>query len=253
MTHTSIWGTPGFCSSGSVIYLAYSHMGDSGSPGAAFYDRVFVFKWTAASHWSAMNGGSEVSVPYTGSPPSADAWEPAVGCAASVSRSPPLSRNSSAGSYETSVRTVGVALDGSGNTYLAQWEQHHADSSRNDLFVSRYSSGSFTSLGGSLGQDYVCRYDGAWTLLGGGPVSAFAPGDHYDSGNPDILVAGGRLFLAWEESDLYDGDKLNTDPLNQAADPDLAYSASDGYLYVAFEENTDGWPHIFVRRKDLSP
>ena len=38
-----------------------------------------------------------------------------------------------------------------------------------------------------------------------------------------------------------------------ASDPDLAYSAADGYLYVAFEENTSGWPQIYVKRKGLTP
>ena len=336
MTNSSIYGTPGFCSQGSAVYMAYSHAGDGGSSGAEFYDRVFLYRWTAASHWSAMNGGSEVSVPYSGSPPSADAWEPAVACAASgnpmvawvetqpptsdadhalvaevtdssLTRSSPLSRNDSAGSFATDVYTVGIAVDGSGNAYVAHWEQHHDEQDRSDLYVTRYSSGAFTNLGGSLGQDYdytalcvpsldldasgnlyvaftlandtdntrhvyVYRYDGSWTLLGGGPVSAYGAADHYDSANPDVLLAGSTPYVAWEESDqsegpfiyvafwdegggswILDGDRLNIDTMNGAADPDLAYSASDGYLYVAFEENTDGWYHIFVKRKQLSP
>ena len=175
------------------------------------------------------------------------------------------------------------------------------------MYVTRYSGGTFTPLGASLGQDYdsnnlcvpsvavdasgnvyvaftlanssdytrhvyVYRYDGSWTLMGGGPLSAYDPADHYDSANPDLLVVGSTLYTAWEESDQYDGpfiyvarwdetggawvidgNKLNTNLMNAAADPDLAYSVSDGCLYVAFEENTDGWYHIFVKRKLLSP
>jgi hypothetical protein len=79
----------------------------------------------------------------------------------------------------------------------------------------------------------------------------------------------GTPYVAWEESDQYDGpfiyvaywdeaggswiidgDKLNTSTMNTAHDPSLAYSSSDGYLYVAFEEYTDGHPHIFVKRKE---
>lgn len=46
-----------------------------------------------------------------------------------------------------------VAVHGS-YTYLAQWESHHSDSSRTDLYVSRYNGSSFTFLGTSLGADY---------------------------------------------------------------------------------------------------
>ncbi len=293
MTNSSIYGTPGFCSQGSTIFTTYSHAGDSGSSGSAFYDRVYLYEWTAASHWTAMNGGAEVSIPYTGSPPSANAWEPAVACAtsgnpmvawvemdppssdadhallaevtsSSVTRSAPLSRNSSSGSYATDVYTVGIAVDGSGNTYLAHWEQHHSEQWRSDLYVTRYSGGTFTPLGASLGQDYdsnnlcvpsvavdasgnvyvaftlansldytrhayVYRYDGSWTLHLCRPL--------------------GRDGGSW----VIDGNKLNTNLMNAAADPDLAYCVSDGCLYVAFEENTDGWYHIFVKRKLLSP
>jgi hypothetical protein len=50
-----------------------------------------------------------------------------------------------------------------------------------------------------------------------------------------------------------DGDQLNVNTAYAAQDPSLGYNASDGYLYVAFEENTDGWPHIFVKRKRHIP
>lgn len=87
-----------------------------------------------------------------------------------------------------------------------------------------------------------------------------------DLSNPDLLVASGALLIAWEESDqsggsfiyvaywdglewVVIGDQLNIDVSNTAHDPTLAYSSSADYLYVAFEENTDGSSHIFVKRK----
>ena len=103
-------------------------------------------------------------------------------------------------------------------------------------------------------------------------MSAFSASDHYDSANPELLVADGTLYVAWEESSQYEGyfiyvaywnadsgswviigDRLNVSESNSSHDPSLAYSSTDGYLYVAFEEFTDGWPHIFVKRKSLSP
>ena len=108
--------------------------------------------------------------------------------------------------------------------------------------------------------------------VGSGPVTAFNATDHYDSGNPHLAVADGVLYVAWDESDQYDGpfiyvayydagtsdwvlfgNQLNTDLGNEALDPSLAYDSVSGYLYVAFEENTDGWPHIFVKRKRHIP
>ncbi len=335
--NSSIYHAPAFCSDGSNAYLAYSHADDSGSGGAAFYDRVFVHQWTGSGSWSIMNGGAEVSVPWDAINGGADAGEPAIACLAgsdpwatweeldvlgagsdsglwaaqvssgSSARSTVLSRNDVVDLYDTSVRTVGVAVDSSGTVYAAQWESHQTDQDRTDLYVTTYNGTTFTPLGGVvtldfdvnnlskpsmafLGSDvyiaytfannvdytkdvYVRRYNsggGTWDLVGVGPVSAFG-GNHYDSANPDLIAAGGTLYLAWEESDLWDGpfiyvarwdsggsqwvldgDKLNVDTANQAMDPSLAFHDSTvDYLYVAFEENTDGWPHIFVKRKQL--
>jgi len=334
-TNSSIYGTPVFCSNGPEIYMAYSHAGDAASSGASFYDRIFVYRWDPQSHWAIQNGGNEVSNPYV-SPPSANAYEPAISCIpsanpvvawieaasgdddawigdvspTSVNRHGPLSRNNNAGYYSTNVRTVGVLADGAGNRYLAQWEENENDPYRTDLYVTRYGGGLFTPLGGAVADNYdsntlsaptlalrgttlyvaysranpldytrhiyVSRYDGNWTVLGGGPVSAFpqtdAGIDHYDSGNPSLLVANGNLYLTWEESSIYKGafiyvaqwdeslgewliigERLNVDQARSAQDPSLAYWAGDGYLYVAFEEMVSGWPQIFVKKTQLQP
>jgi hypothetical protein len=116
---------------------------------------------------------------------------------------------------------------------------------------------------------YVAHWTGsAWERLGGGPVSAFTATEHFDSANPDLAVVEGALWVAWEETDqatgtyifvarwdvptsswAMEGDRLNVDPANAAQDPSVAYSVTDTTVYVAFEENTDGWPHIFVKRR----
>ena len=73
--------------------------------------------------------------------------------------------------------------------------------------------------------------------------------DHYDSANPDLLVAEGALLIAWEESSQYEGyfiyvayrnddagswgiigDKLNISQSNSSHDPTLAHSFIDGCL-----------------------
>ncbi|MGD9006436.1 MAG: Ig-like domain-containing protein [Desulfobacteraceae bacterium] len=216
-----------------------------------------------------------------------------------------IDRNSNTGSYATDVRTVGVMQHASGCAYVAQWESHHNDQDQTDLYVSYTCGSSYTTLGGAVTEDWdynnlskpsMAWYDGklhiaytqddkttkhvhvrsyssgTWTTVGGGPVTAFSATDHYDSANPDLLVADGTLYAAWQEEDNYDGpfiyvayydpgtsawvidgDQLNTDTLNEAFDPSLAYNADDGYLYVAFEENTDGHSHIFVKRKRHIP
>lgn len=336
-SNSSIYHAPAFCSSGSTIYMAYSHAGISGSTDEAFYDRIFVYQWTVGGGYSIMNGGSEVSVPWNAVDGGADANEPAIGCydgelpwvsweeydAASASgddhawvaemtasgsnRTGPIDRNSSAGSYSTDVRTVGVLQDSGGCAYVAQWESHHNEQDQTDLYVSYTCGSSATALGGAVTDDwdynnlskpsmawydgklhiaytranetdytkqvYVKSYSGGtWTTVGGGPVSAFSAADHYDSANPDLIVADGTLYVAWEESDQFDGpfiyvayynpsttawvidgDQLNVNTAYAAQDPSLGYNASDGYLYVTFEENTDGWPHIFVKRKRHIP
>lgn len=334
-TKSSIYGTPVFCSNGQGIYMAYSHAGDPASGGASFYDRIFVYRWDPQTQWVIQNGGNEVSDPYV-APPSADAYEPAISCVPSddpvvawieadanaqgyddawiaavstlsANRSTPLSRNNNVGDYSTEVRALGVLADGSGNSYLAQWEQNEIDQYRTDLYVTRY-NGVFTQMGGAISDNYdsntlsapslalnatvlyvayaransqdytrhiyVNRYDGGWTVLGGGPVSAFPQTngvtDHYDSANPNLLVANGSLYLTWEESNIYEGafiyvarwdesmgewliigERLNVDQGRTAQDPSLAYSAGDGSLYVAFEEMVSGWPQVFVRKTQL--
>jgi hypothetical protein len=116
---------------------------------------------------------------------------------------------------------------------------------------------------------FVQKYDGIdWAPLGGSPLSAFSAQDHYNSINADMILIDGVVYVAWAESDQYggewifvahwdpagetwvmDGEKINMDILNDTEGPSLAFSPADGYLYVAFEEYTDGYPHIFVKRK----
>jgi len=334
-TEASIYSSPDFCSRDNDVFMAYSHTGDSTADDDTFFDRVFVYRWTEGGGWQVQNGGAEVSVIWSDPPGGANAWEPAVACpasgdplvawveadvvpdpdtedgawvaevsASSSDRSSILSRNDTDGDYYTSVRTVGLGSDASGSAVVAQWEQDETEQWLTNLYVTRYSSGNFTNLGGSISDDwdsnnipvpslivegsviyiayseansddntrhvYVKKYDGNWSTIGGGPVSAYSDSDHYNSNNPDILMAEDRLWIAWQESEQYggpfifvaywdedgnewiiDGDKLNTDLQNGAGDPSLAYSPDDGYLYVAFEENSDGYPHIFVKRKKI--
>jgi hypothetical protein len=108
--------------------------------------------------------------------------------------------------------------------------------------------------------------------VGSGPISAYSDSDHYDSGHPDLISVGNNLFLAWNETDQYDGpfiyvarlttpgntweiigDKVNVDQGRDALDPSLAYESTEPALYVAFEENVAGWHQIFVKRMSLSP
>ena len=225
----------------------------------------------------------------------------------SSTRSTPLSRNNQIGSYATDVKSVSVATNSTGVVHVALWETHHQEQYRTDLYVSRYSGGVFTSLGSSISDDYdsnnlskpsiafigsdlyiaytranetdntrhvyVQKYDGlSWTMVGGGPVSAYSASDHYDSGHPDLITVGNDLYLAWDEADQYDGpfiyvarlttpgtsweiigDKINVDQGRDALDPSLAYDITGPTLYVAFEENVDGWFQIFVKKMSLTP
>jgi hypothetical protein len=334
--NSSIYHTPAFCSNGSTIYMAYSRAGvDPGAAGG--YSRIFVYQWTMGGGYSIMNGGSEISIPWNDIDGGVDASEPAIGCydstlpwvayvegdiasssdddhawgaemtASSSNRTNAIDRNSSAGSYYTDVRTVGVMQDSGGCAYVAQWESHHNEQDETDLYVSYTCGTSYTALGGAvtdvwdyniLSKPSMTWYDGklhiaytranesdntkhvyvksfsggTWTTVGGGPVSAFSDTDHYDSANPDLIVADGTLYVAWEERDQYDGpfvyvayynpaatdwvidgDQLNVDTGRAAGDPSLAYNANDGYLYVAFEENVSGDAEIFVKRKRHIP
>lgn len=336
----SIYSTPGFASDGTNIFVAYSLAGGTYAGDTAFYDRIYLDQCTPASAWTTWNGGNELSVPWNASDGGSNAYEPAVAVAPGgtpyvawteedVAPSPAtefgawvssVSLNSSVRStilsrddrvdpsyYTTDVRTVGIAADASGNVYLAQWESDAPDQNRTNLYVTHYSGGSFTNLGGAVSADYdynnlslpsmvldgadlyiayteansvdytkhvyVKRYSGgSWSTLGGGPVSAFIPSAHYDSANPDLLMVSGTLYLAWEESNQYDGpfvyvarwdqtgdtwlidgDRLNVNLARTAHAPSLAYSSGDNTLYVAFEEFVSGWPEIFVKRKVLGP
>ncbi len=329
MYYTS-YHAPSYCSSGSTIFMPYSHAGESSMAVDEFYDRIFVYSWTPGAGWNIMNSGAEVSV-ITLSDPGANAFEASIACAAgsnpwvswieddaldstddvgfvqvtatsTQSRATPLSRNNASASYYTSVRSSEVLIDGT-NRYVAQWEHDAEDQDQTDLYVSSYNGAAFTSMGGIIDSDYdsndlskpsmavfggelhiaytttasggssrnlyVKKYSGGvWETVGGGPVTAFES-THYDSGNPSLLTANSKLYIAWNESDTYegpfifvayldaagtaweiDGNKLNVDQSNSALDPCLTYY--DGYLYVAFEEGTtDGHPHIFVKRKSI--
>lgn len=334
----SIYSTPGFATDGSNIFVTYSLAGVSGGTDAEFYDRIFLDQCTPATAWSHWNGGSEISVPWNVSDGGANAWEPAVAVASGYSpvvgwveadvapdpdtedgawmasvnassstRSTILSRDNNSGSYYTAVRTVGVTMDSSGTTYLAQWESDAVDQDRTNLYVAKYAGNAFTLLGGAISDDYdynnlsvpslevigsdlyvayteanpvdytqhvyVKKFNGSsWSTVGGGPVSAFSAADHYDSGSPDLAVVNGTLYLAWDESDQYNGsyifvarwdssasqwvlvgDKLNVDTARAAQDPSLAYSSTDNTLYVAFEEEVSGWAQIFVKHKLITP
>ena len=48
-----------------------------------------------------------------------------------------------------------------------------------------------------------------------------------------------------------DSERLNVDEARPANNPSIAFSAADGYLYVAFEEQADGYSQIFVKRKKI--
>jgi hypothetical protein len=335
-TEATIYRTPDFCVQGSDVVMAYSHTGDSTAADDAFYERIFVYRWSQASGWVVQNGGAEVSTVWTDLLGGANAWEPSVACpssgdpavawveadvaadpdtedgvwiatvsASASDRSAILSRNNTNGDYYTSVRTVGITTAPNGDVIAAHWEQHHTDQWRTDLFVTRYSGGAFSNLGDVVSPDwdsnslpvpalaatatevylaytatnsssddtrhaYVQKHDGDWAPLGGGPLSAFSPSDHFSSANADLILIDGVPYAAWAESSqdggdwifvahwdqaagewVPDGEKLNTDPQQSADDPSLAYSPTDGYLYVAFEENTDGYPHIIVKRKQI--
>ena len=334
MTESSIYRTPDFCVQGNDVVMAYSHTGDSTSNDDAFYDRIFVYRWNQASGWAVQNGGDEVSQIWNDVVGGADAWEPSVACSSfgdpfvawveydvfpdpdteegvwiatvsdsSSDRSDMLNRNPIDGDYYTSARTVGIATGPTGDAIIGHWEQHHTDQDRTDLYVTQYSNGIFTDLGGVITPDWdsnnipvpvlaanisgvyvaytatnsetddtrhawVQKYDGGWAPLGGGPLTAFGAPDHYNTVEIDLILIDGVPYAAWAESDQYtgnwiyvahwdaaggawvmDGEKLNTGEQTSADDPSLAFSRSDGYLYVAFEENTDGHPHIFVKRK----
>lgn len=120
---------------------------------------------------------------------------------------------------------------------------------------------------------YVARWTGAeWELVGGGPISAFPEAEHYDSSNPHLIEVEGELWLAWSEDHrsegsfifvarwdaagaewVLEGRRLNIDDARPADDPTLAYDADRGLVYCAFEEGVDGWPQIFVVRRELAP
>ncbi len=338
----SIYGTPGFASDGTNIFVAYAlAAGGIYAGDAALYHRIYLDQCTPASTWNSWNGGAEISVPWSATNGGSDAYEPAVAVSpggapfvawseadvvptpdsdfgawvASVTstylaRSTIWSRDDyvDINSYPTDVRTVGITADASGNAYIAQWESDATDPNLTHLYVTHYLGDSFTNLGAVVSADYdpgnlsvpslvveganlyiayteanaldytkqvyVKQYSGGvWSTVGGGPVSAFTPSEHYDSGNPDLLLVNGTLYLAWEERNqstsgsyifvarwdevggiwLMDGDNLNVDPARTAHDPSLAYSSGDTTLYIAFEEYVSDWPEIFVKRKRLTP
>ena len=334
MTAATIYRTPDFCVQGSDVVMAYSHTGDATANDDTFYDRIFVYRWNETSGWVVQNGGAEVSYIWSDILGGANAWEPSVACpstgdpvvawveydvvpdpdtedgvwiasvsASSANRSTMLNRNAIDGDYYTDTETVGITTDPNGDALVANWEQHHTDQDRTDLFVTRYSGGSFTNLGDLIADDYdsnnlpvpslaatasevylaytvanstdytrhafVQKYaGGSWAPLGGGPLSALSAQEHYNSYDADVILIDGVPYAAWNESGQYggygifvahgdqaggawvmDGERINVDVENHAHDPSLAFSPSDGYLYVAFEEYTDGHPHIFVKRK----
>jgi hypothetical protein len=333
--NASIYGTPSWCAQGTTVHLAWSMAGDAAASDDTFYDRIFAEDWTEAGGWTTRNGGAELSTVWNDTYGGANAWEPAIACppigdplvawvesdvvadpdsedgawisevgTASATRSPILSRNDTAGSYATAVRTVGLEVNGIGDMYLAQWESDETNQDLTELYVTQWDGTTFAPLGGAVSQDYdynnlcvpsiavlegdvsiayseanatdytkqvfVKRWrGGTWETMGGGPVSGFPAGEHYDSANPDLVAAEGALWLTWNESDnstgtyifvaRFDGtsgtweligDRINVDPSRVALDPTLAIRPG-AYVYVAFEEVVDGWEQIFVKRHPL--
>ncbi|MBW2737105.1 MAG: hypothetical protein JRH20_32390, partial [Deltaproteobacteria bacterium] len=137
-----------------------------------------------------------------------------------------------------------LALSASGDLYLAWSAERAGDNARHV---------------------YVAVWTDEWTELGGGPVTAFGSA-HFDSANPDVLLVNDIPTVAWGEANeveghfifvaqfkaegwQIEGDRLNVQTSRSATDPTLAYSPSEDALYVAFEENVDGYPQIFVKRR----
>lgn len=198
----------------------------------------------------------------------------------------------------TDARVSDVEIDDSGSAYLAIFEHSEDASFETHLFAVRHAGG-FTDLGGVIDADmdsndltppsilplgvndvylawsadaddsdmrdvFVAHWDGSdWQPVGDNPIRAFES-NHYDSANPDLIMVGSTLTLAWDEADQdtgryifvaqyvddewqIAGDRLNADRSHEAQDPSLVYDASDDRLYVAFEEWVDGQTDIFVK------
>lgn len=231
-------------------------------------------------------------------------WIADVG-ASSSARSGPFGRNDAVGSFPTDVLAAVVAVAPAGApAYVAHWERNESEENRSDLFVTAFDGADFAPLGGVLAENhdpdirslpslvaaeggevyvaypsvaapgeashvYVRRWSGGeWVAVGDGAVDGLDAATHRGSADPSLLVAGGDVYLAWEENDasggsfvfvaewdaaggswVVDGAPLNVDPRRPAHDPSIAYSASDGYLYVAFEELAAGDTRIFVMRR----
>ena len=210
-----------------------------------------------------------------------------------------INRVSAAGTYAL---VVDVELDSADRAYVAHFELAQDASFTSNLYVTRY-DGTLLPLGGVVDTDqdtnqlsapslavasenevyvaysadrdgdgqrdiYVQRWNGSeWSDLAGGPVSAFGA-DHYDSGQPDLILVDGTPVIAWDESNEYEGhfiyvarhtgteweilcDALNVDANRDARDPSLVFDPTTATLYAGFEENVDGYPEIFVRQLAL--
>jgi hypothetical protein len=202
----------------------------------------------------------------------------------------------------TDARTVGVAMTPSGTTYVAFLEQAADAANDMNLYVGRADG---TAVGGIIDTTndgttsapalvavsdselylawaashdssyhndiFVSKWDGtSWSLVGGGPVTAF-PTDHFDSNDPDLILIDGAPVVAWSETGTnetagseyvfvarYDGaswnligNRINIDVARQAQDPTLAYDPGSKTLYAAFEQYVDGRSHVFARRLSL--
>lgn len=276
----SIYGTPGFASDGSSIFVTYSLYGGSYTGDEAFYDRIYLDACTTSTTWSTWNSGVEISTPWNSIDFGADAYEPAVAVVAGHSpfvawteadvapdpdteagawvasvnasssvRSPILSRDNTSASFYTDVRTVGIAADASGNAYLAQWESDAVDQDLTSLYVSKYAGGSFTNLGAVVSADY----------------------DYNNLSVPSMVVIGSDLYIAYTEANAtdytqhvyvkkYNGSTWET----LGGGPVSAFSASehydsdnpdlevvDGTLYLAWSESDQSTgTYIYVARWD---
>jgi hypothetical protein len=110
---------------------------------------------------------------------------------------------------------------------------------------------------GTGGRLFVARWDGGWTILGGGPA-----GGERDASAPSVAVIDGVPWIAcleeaagvsrvavrrWNGSAFEKaGADLNEDPAADAYEPVIA--GVGGVPHVAFREDDAGVGHLFVKR-----
>jgi hypothetical protein len=197
----------------------------------------------------------------------------------------------------TDVRVTSVAYADGGPVYVAAWEDDGELGQQ--LFVYAFDGSNVAQLGDSIATDqtpptphnpfepaiaiddgapvvawaaalgddgnrdiFAARWDGSdWEPVGDGPIRGF-PDTHFMSREPALIVADGKLVLAWAESSESEpmsiflaewtgsawsllSDVLNIDPTRDTEDPSIA--CANGVYYVAFEEFVEGGKQIFVK------